>query len=904
MAAETREDGGGKRLRLGLVDDVDDVSMPGLTSDTEDDDNEDEDEDEDEDDDADEELSEEEAQRRYFEDRQKQAKASADSWAAFFERKAGQQRAAQQHADAQRAAGPPSDAFGASASASEEQHAGPTIRREREWAATCFTERGDNKRADYSKGELAELMRQAQAFIKETFESNRQKRPKPSDKKALSAAVNEAHRRFGIPLTSLRNYWSGEGKTPSSRNSQVGISKPGVKPLLQKNPDGIDLEGKLVDHLLHCAELGLGLDWPLIELLAKNLAERYSCTTDKGFKASNGWKQRFMRRHSELTHRTAINLDFSRAGARNKELYDHFFRQILPNAYAFVEGENGKPLESWMFLNMDESGISVAGQNYVVTRKGVTSTNTTGFKKAEHISVACAISPRGLPEAMPLCFLMKGKNKSKAQLQEDAKFAADDPRRFRPTNTPSGTSLIMTENAYMTDAAYVQWCKLFVEFINELRQQKAPGVENEKLWVILYLDGYGSHALNPEALEILHDGCIYCVGMPSHSSQDVQALDRSVFSGTKRCMRSEVAEYQFTNNIREISRWDIPSLFHRAWERSATADNAASGFDVCGVYPLRTDWVEHNPHVFKYSEPLHDPVKEIAKVTAKLTSATQGSEEAAQFHAKLTSLRAKSRENALERFQSMASQRITDSVSVKWTCHHLHVDALDLAVTPHAFYKRQAPLASGDAATSCSQLTAEDWQKENMVLCMKDDDMLNDCYENALAHMTTHVSFKKICKVPNLRRRKVLNKDGSEKKNKAFNSINEPHATAKYLNCPNRIEKLKQHATDQEAKVEAASKKKQENQDRDETLQKLFIKLNYMGPKEKLALKHLDAFMKSQEPRVHFRNPNAAVKMDRNTKVEWLTQYVQTEPAREWRPAPASATQAEAVSSTGIESSV
>jgi hypothetical protein len=41
--------------------------MPGLTSDSEDD--EDEDEDEDEDDDADEELSEEEAQRRYFEDR-------------------------------------------------------------------------------------------------------------------------------------------------------------------------------------------------------------------------------------------------------------------------------------------------------------------------------------------------------------------------------------------------------------------------------------------------------------------------------------------------------------------------------------------------------------------------------------------------------------------------------------------------------------------------------------------------------------------------------------------------------------------------------------------------------------------------------------------------------------------
>jgi hypothetical protein len=57
---------------------------------------------------------------------------------------------------------------------------------------------------------------------------------------------------------------------------------------------------------------------------------------------------------------------------------------------------------------------------------------------------------------------------------------------------------------------------------------------------------------------------------------------------------------------------------------------------------------------------------------------------------------------------------------------------------------------------------------------------------------------------------------------------------------------------------------------------------------EALAPRCLQKFMKtrSQEPRhgVHFRNPNASVKMDRSTKVEWLTQHVQTEPAREWRP--------------------
>ena len=62
--------------------------MPRLTSDSEPDsdseDEDDEDDDDDDDDDTEEELSDEEAQRRYFEDRQKQVKASADSWAALL----------------------------------------------------------------------------------------------------------------------------------------------------------------------------------------------------------------------------------------------------------------------------------------------------------------------------------------------------------------------------------------------------------------------------------------------------------------------------------------------------------------------------------------------------------------------------------------------------------------------------------------------------------------------------------------------------------------------------------------------------------------------------------------------------------------------------------------------------
>jgi hypothetical protein len=43
--------------------------------------------------------------------------------------------------------------------------------------------------------------------------------------------------------------------------------------------------------------------------------------------------------------------------------------------------------------------------------------------------------------------------------------------------------------------------------------------------------------------------------------------------------------------------------------------------------------------------------------------------------------------------------------------------------------------------------------------------------ESASAHMTTHVNFKKICKVPGLPRRKVLNKNGTKKKNRRSTAL-------------------------------------------------------------------------------------------------------------------------------------
>ena len=58
------------------------------------------------------------------------------------------------------------------------------------------------------------------------------------------------------------------------------MAKKGPKPILDRNEYGICIEKKLVDHFIHCADIGLGLDWNLVEVYVVDMCKAYGITDD------------------------------------------------------------------------------------------------------------------------------------------------------------------------------------------------------------------------------------------------------------------------------------------------------------------------------------------------------------------------------------------------------------------------------------------------------------------------------------------------------------------------------------------------------------------------------------------------------------------------------------------------
>ena len=96
-------------------------------------------------------------------------------------------------------------------------------------------------------------------------------------------------------------------------------------------------------------------------------------------------------------------------------------------------------------------------------------------------------------------------------------------------NAPSGSMVITTPNAYMTDESWVEMAKdLCVGLQKTPLLSKYPG-----LWMVLTLDGYGSHK-DPKALEVFAEHKILVFKEEADTSQVCQAYDKEFSKDDKR----------------------------------------------------------------------------------------------------------------------------------------------------------------------------------------------------------------------------------------------------------------------------------------------------------------------------------------------------------------------------------
>ena len=131
---------------------------------------------------------------------------------------------------------------------------------------------------------------------------------------------------------------------------------------------------------------------------------------------------------------------------------------------------------------------------------------------------------------------------------------------------PNGSGVIMTPNAFMTDEAWLEAAPLLSEGIRE-----APVIrDHPDWWVILSLDGFGSH-LGAEALIIFHNHKILVVKEEGDTSQVSQAYDQLVAKSDKRVLREFLDTYR-SNVHRVVTQWDLILIANQALNKVPPSD--------------------------------------------------------------------------------------------------------------------------------------------------------------------------------------------------------------------------------------------------------------------------------------------------------------------------------------------
>jgi len=204
------------------------------------------------------------------------------------------------------------------------------------------------------------------------------------------------------------------------------------------------------------------------------------------------------------------------------------------------------------FGNLDESCFMANADGKV---KVIAASNKS---KTEKITDDCRASITSVRIGMasgeegPYIFLAKGQKIERASLKGDLSKRA----RTIGVKLPVGSCVIMSPNAYMTDEVYL---KLVPPLCKGIRQM--PVIKDHpEWWVVISMDGFGSHVNVHRAQEIFSEHKILVIKEEGDTSQVNQAYDQQVAKADKAKMRQnlELVRRQLGGN--KLDQWVLIQL--------------------------------------------------------------------------------------------------------------------------------------------------------------------------------------------------------------------------------------------------------------------------------------------------------------------------------------------------------
>lgn len=340
---------------------------------------------------------------------------------------------------------------------------------------------------------------------------------------------------YNVPRSTLSDY--------VQQKSHFGATSGPAKYLSSEE------EEEVVKWIAGCAEIGWAKSVREIRGVVSTIV---SSKLGYAVNVSQGWWDKFRKRHPQLVLRSSEMIAYKRAVAVNKDVIDHYFDLL-----ECTLKKNGLSERAPQIFNADESGMPLSPQaGKRVGLKGTKRVYCVSSGVKTQITVLCCASASGY--AIPPLVIFKRKNMA-ASLT---------------TGQIAGTSYGLNPKSGWIDG------DIFRDWFLRHFLLHAPAVRP----LLLLLDGHSSHFEPNFIREAAGQGVIvFC--LPPNTTHVCQPLDSTCFHSLKAHWGNVCSEYLAANPGKVITVYQFSSLFASAFTRAFTPQNIISSFRMTGVFP-------------------------------------------------------------------------------------------------------------------------------------------------------------------------------------------------------------------------------------------------------------------------------------------------------------------------------
>lgn len=370
-----------------------------------------------------------------------------------------------------------------------------------------------------------------------------------SEGKSLREAANST----GVPKSTLFRM--------TKNNTQIDCKKGAPSVLSDQEEEDI------VKWILYCAERGFPVNKKQLLDTVKNYvvdAGRQNPFTDD--RPGKKWYSLFMKRHSNLSIRTAQNLTSTRASVSESELRNWFAK-----LKGYLQQKNLLTLDPKRIFNLDESSFMLVPpkNDGVIAQKGARAIYkvVSGNEKG-NLTVLFTAAASG--ELLPPMILFDLKT---------------TPRKEVLERIPSDWSVGNTEKGWMTsDSFYKYIVNVFYKWLVH---------NNYEFPVILYADNHSSH-LTMQLAKFCKEKQIELIGLYPNSTHIIQPLDVGLFHVLKEKYKAANDSWRIQNNIVDVKKYMFAGILKQALDSYDFTKCIVSGFRGCGLVPFDPDAVQYN----------------------------------------------------------------------------------------------------------------------------------------------------------------------------------------------------------------------------------------------------------------------------------------------------------------------